>query len=147
MNGTTAYAPAPQPHSRRYGTLPARIGTMHERRMALGFMTRNGGAVLPGGKAYFRVEDLTRHPEAGPHTKWVCCHAGCAGKEWASKGELLAAHADNRELARREETHLFYAVADLPEVPARQPKIEKGRIVEAGAEARPAQVMLLSDEE
>jgi hypothetical protein len=134
-------------HQKKYGTVAAKIGTSHERRLQLGFRTRNGGAVLPGGKAYFRIEDITRHPEAHAHCKWVCCHASCAGKEWSSKGALLADHPDNRELARREETHLYYAVADLPEIAAKPEKMDKGRIVEAAVPAQHAQVMILSDEE
>lgn len=143
----TVNAASHQPHSKKFGTIAAKISTSHERRMQHGFRTANGGVVNPGGKAYFRIEDITRHPEAASYVKWVCCHANCKDKTWDTKGALLAGHPDNRELARREETHLYYAVADMPEIPAIPEKMEKGRIVSAGVPAQPAQVMLLSDEE
>lgn len=148
MNVTHSSVNLPaQPHAKRFGTVAAKIGTNHQRKLQFGMRLPSGRVVAPGAKVYFRVEDITRHPEAAAHVKWVCCNVECVGKEFASKGALLADHADNRELAKREETHLYYAVADIPALEAQPEKIEKGRIVAVAVEAKPATLMLLSDEE
>lgn len=135
------------PHRKRFGTIAAKIGTDHEHKIPYGLRAKNGRVHAPGSRVYFRIEDITRHPEADGHTHWVCRHAGCQGKTWTSKAAMLADHADNRELAKREETHLYYAVADIPEQPAVPEKIEKGRVMQVAKEAQPATILLLSDEE
>lgn len=135
------------PFRKRCGTIAAKIGTDHEHKIPYGLRTKNGRVHAPGSKVYFRVDDITRHPEAEGHTHWVCKHQGCQSKSWPSKALLLADHEDNRELAKREETHLYYAVADIPELAAVPEKIEKGRIVQVAREAQPATILLMSDEE
>ena len=148
MNGTMSGGGAMAPLKIRYGCFPAKIGCDFQHKLER-ILELPSGRKLPAGTViYLTVQDITRYPEAEGHTKWRCSHPGCAGKNWATKKELLAAHPSNRELEHQNETHLCMAVAYVPAIPAREEKRNKdGEIVELARPAVPARVLLMTDEE
>lgn len=131
----------------RHGLYPAKIGFSftHELRSPL----RAGNRLLPvGATVHLTVLDLTVEREAAAVAQWVCHHADCRGKHWATKGEIVSAHKPHRDLVRLEQTHLFLAVAEVPAVEARPAKVAtNGDLIAPAVEARAARVVLLSDED
>lgn len=128
---------------RRFGTIAARIYSDHRHKQSI-----NTPTAASGSSPYFVVQDPTRHPEDAKHAKWCCQHASCAGKCWATKSDLLAAHEDNRVLKQKQEIHLYYAASELPAIEGRPEKRDsKGELVHEAVEAKPARVILFSDEE
>lgn len=105
--------------------------------------------VKAGTVVILGVQDITRHPDEADQAKWVCNHPSCASQKWASKRELLAAHPDQKVMAKQEEIHVYYAVVELPGVLAKPAKVDEktGRELAPAVEAQPPIVMLLSDEE
>lgn len=147
MNGTMTGSPVQQLKI-RYGCFPAKIGCDFNHRLEQPLTLRSGRIEAAGRFVYLTIQDITRHPEADAHVKWRCLNANCAGKHWASKKDLLAAHPPNRELERQEEIHCFMAVAYVPPVPAKEEKKDKhGQVIEPAEPAKLATVLLLSDEE
>jgi hypothetical protein len=132
----------------RYGCFPAKIGCDFQHKLER-ILELPSGRKLPAGTViYLTVQDITRYPEAEGHIKWRCSHPGCAGKHWPTKKDLLAAHPSNRELERAEETHLFMAVAYTANIPGSPEKRAKdGSLEELARPAKPATVLLLTDEE
>lgn len=111
-------------------------------------------AAKAGTTVYLTVQDVTRFPEEAELAHWVCKHPDCRGEKYASKKELLAAHAPNKELAKQLQTHMYYAVFEQGAVdgkPGREAKADKdGKVIERAVpavEPVEAAVMLLSDEE
>lgn len=110
--------------------------------------------VKAGSRVHLTVQDITRYPEEGEVAHWVCHHPECRGEKWASKRELLAAHPNQKDLERDQQTHMYYAVFEDPGSPGRPGRSEErdaeGKVTKKGvAEVEPseARVMLLSDEE
>jgi hypothetical protein len=46
--------------------------------------------------------------------KYVCLHDGCRGREWASEGDLRAAHPTHAEMMRAQQCHVFAILCDAP---------------------------------
>jgi hypothetical protein len=136
---------------KRFGCFAARIGTTHQHRLTQDLTLPSGRLLRAGQHIHLDVQDVTRHPEATKHATWVCLSPLCreVGKaKFASKGELLAAHLDQRVLEKQEEQHLFYAVAHIPGVDAKaEVRRKDGSIEVPASEAQLPKVMLLSDEE
>lgn len=136
------------PIRRRYGCFPMVIGAMTAHRLDANITLPSRRLLKAGQIIHLSLEDITRHPETDGHVKWICKNPGCAHERWASKKELLAAHPNNRDLERVEETHCFYAFANLPGVEAKPEKTAKdGSILEEAVEAKLPSIVLLSDEE
>ena len=125
------------PRQPRYGTMAARVNTTHSHRLGIDTPSARAGTVV-----ILDVKDITRFPEEAKAGKWICKNPFCAGKTWASKSDLLAAHPDNRKLAQQQEIHLYYCVYEKPYQPA-QPAVDKKPAVDE----QPAKVLLLCDEE
>lgn len=125
------------PRLPRYGTMGARVNTTHSHRQGIDTPNAKAGTVV-----HLDVKDITRFPAEAAEGKWVCRNPYCAGKQWNSKSELLAAHPDNRKLAQQQEIHLYYCVYEKPfqpAVPAKDKLPAKDEV--------PAKVLLLCDEE
>lgn len=138
----------------RYGTFPMRIGATVEHKLTKGITLPSGRMLTPGQKMHVDVKDITRAPEADGCSHWMCHphasirDAACAGKTFASKAALLAAHGDNRELKKLQEIHCYYAVAHVPASPEKAAVLDKqGNPISEHVPAKPATILLLSDEE
>ena len=147
--------------SKRFGVIALRIGSVIEHRLTKALKLASGRLLEKGSKIHLGVDDITRHPDE-PH-KWHCRRPDVAqGKTtwspcehmeqhpegFATKKELLAVHRSNRELRNDEETHLYFAVADLPASPGKKAVLDKnGEEVEGAVEPRGARILILSDEE
>lgn len=136
------------PSKKRCGCFPAKIGAMFAHRLEQPLTLPSGRFLKTGLAIHLALEDITRHPEAEKHTHWICLSPHCTGKHWESKKALVAAHPNNKELERQEETHCFYAVAWLPGVPGVEEKKNKdGSLIQEAEAAKLPTIMLLSDEE
>lgn len=146
--------------TKRFGCFAARIGAVLEWRLTARIRLPSGRWLDKGTKVHLGVEDITRHPDAQVtwhcrrpdvaqgKTPWSPCeHMADRPGGFASKKELVAAHRDNRLLRQDEEAHVYFAVAEVPATPAVPAKVKNGEEIEPGVEAKPAQILLLSDEE
>lgn len=155
----------PNGRQRRYGCIAARIGSTHMYTTTIKTVAGIKSALLaasgpsghmlemfelPAGARVQRgVNDITQFPDLAKQSKWVCTHVECraARKSWQSKEALLAAHEDNRILAHKEETHLYFAVVEQPGEPGQPAKVnDKGHEVQAAVKPKEPLVMLFSDE-
>lgn len=132
----------------RYGCFPIVIGATLEHRLTKRHVMPSGRILTAGQKIHAEVQDLTRHPETDGHAQWLCRNPHCAGKTWTSKKELVASHPDTRELKRNMEVHCFYAVAHVPAFVGVPEVVNKaGDVTAEAVPAKPAAIILLSDEE
>lgn len=139
---------ASAPVRRRFGCFPMVIGAMIAHRLDANLTLPSRRLLKAGQILHLTLEDITRHPETDGIVKWMCTNPDCRSSRWDSKKALLAAHENNRELERKEETHCFYAFANLPGVEAKPEKTAKdGSILEEAVEAKLPSIILLSDEE
>lgn len=136
------------PAKKRCGCFPAKIGSMFNHRLEQALTLSSGRFLKAGLSIHLTLQDLTRHPDAEKHTRWICLSPHCTGKSWPSKKALVSEHPSNKDLERQEESHCFYGVAWLPKVARVEEKRDKNNdlISEAEAERLPT-VILLSDEE
>ena len=140
--------PTSTPNAKRHGCYPMRIGFMMDHVLEHDLTLPSGRRLKARQKVHLSVQDITRHVDAAPHTTWICRHPDCAGKRWESKAKLLNDHPPNKDLAKAEQTHLFYAVAWVPGVDAQEEKRAKdGAIVQEKRDAQLPKLVLLSDEE
>jgi hypothetical protein len=104
--------------------------------------------VKAGTRITQTVEDITRYPDEAKAAYWVCHHPECRGEKHKSKKDLLAAHPPNKELAKEQQTHMYYAVFEEAGTPAKPAQLDaEGKVKKAEVEAVDARVLLLSDEE
>ena len=147
MNNTTL-AGASATGKIRYGCVSARIGAMFAWKLKAPLTLKSGRVEAAGRTIHLTIQPLDRNPEIEPHVKWVCRHPDCAGKEFATKKELVASHKTNRELEQLEESHCYHAVAHVPGQAAKEEKRGKhGEVLEEGSPARLPTIVLLADEE
>jgi hypothetical protein len=141
------HAAAQNARRMRVGLIPLVIGATVEHRLPR--PTLIGGRVLPAAsRVHSAALDITRTPEAAPHAKWICRSPHCAGQSWPTKAELIAGHAPHRQLVAQGETHLYYAIAEVPAVEAVPAKVDKdGNLIALAIDAAPARTLVLSDEE
>lgn len=135
----------------RYGCFSLRIGSSLNHKLEKDLtMPESHRLIRRGMTIHLDVQDITRdpNPSYAAHTKWICRHADCKGQTWGTKGELVASHENERQLAQKQEAHCFYAVAWIPAIFAAPVKLDKeGQVVEEAKEATPPRVVLLSDED
>lgn len=152
-NGMSIPGVPSQTQRKRCGVFAARIGSDHHvkfsiaapRRYRNGQVNESDPPIPAGMKQYVCVEDISRHPEVKGHVRWHCTYCR---QDWSSKEELVAAHPDNRVLQKQEEAHMYYALAEVPEIKAVAAKTdEKGKIISPAVAGQPAITLLLSDEE
>ena len=76
------------PKMPRYGVVFAKIGSTHPHALEEKYQHWPQGFELT-----LDVHDISRQPKAVREAAvWVCKHPKCAGKQYASKEELLEAH-------------------------------------------------------
>jgi len=133
----------------RFGCIAARIGSDHMLKLRVDITVGAPGQIpktlRKGTSIQLGVHDLSRNPAFGREAKWYCVYCR---QDWDSKEELLAAHPDNRILAKQQETHLYYAHVQRPASSGKPAKHDdKGKEVSPAVEPVEGVVMLLSDEE
>jgi hypothetical protein len=137
------------PPSKRFGCIAARIGTSHILKLKVDYISGSRAGEMPkmfrkGTNIQLGVEDITRHPDLRSQAKWYCHFCR---DEWDTKEELIAAHPENRILAKQQETHLYYAYVQRNASPGKPAKLEGGKVIADAVEAQEAMCMLFSDEE
>lgn len=88
-NRPTTVGPAPK---RRTGLVPMRAGSQHN-------ITIGGGTVIATARAH---EDVRK-----AKVRYICLHDKCAGKSWANADEMIEAHPQRAEMAKRDEVHVY----------------------------------------
>lgn len=144
LPSSAAGVPVGPAKRKRFGCIAARIGSQQAHRLGVTAEGARAGSIV-----HAIVKDVTRHPEEAEQAKWVCRHAACASKSWQSKAALLKDHPENRILDKQEETHLYLAVFEAEATPAVAEKRDEksGKVTQAAVDAKPARLLLLSDEE
>jgi hypothetical protein len=131
----------------KYGCIAARIGTNHMVKLRVDWTSEQGRSFRKGTNVQLTCLDITRHPELTKTKGLVTWHCVYCRQDWESKEELIAAHPDNRILAKQLETHLYYATAQRAASAGKPAKHDGNKVVAEAVEAVESVCALLSDEE
>ena len=92
-------------------------------------------------------DTATASPEARAIARWACKHPSCKGQHWESKEDLLA-DPEHRPAAlhANQETHVYFAIAEVAHVTGKPAKRDaEGNVLEE-AVAPVGFIELYSDE-